>query len=275
MVRTETLERLVRPSSGVNMDGGMNPQDGETVDEILEGRLRIVQKKRGYRFSLDALLLAHFITLQEGEDVIDLGTGSGVIALILAGRVRCGRILGIDIQDELVAIAKRNVILNGFSGRIEIHRGDVRKPETICEPQSFSVAVFNPPYRRLRSGRINLDPEKAVARHEIMGTATDFLAAAAHALRPAGRVYVIYPAVRTVQLLTGTRGCRIEPKRLLPVHSCRFGSGEFVLVEGVKGGREGLKILPPLFIHDEQGGYSTEMKEIFRFLSVYPVRGGG
>jgi tRNA1Val (adenine37-N6)-methyltransferase len=256
------------------MNGELNPRDGETVDEILGGRLRIIQKKRGYRFSLDALLLAHFAVLRDGDDLIDLGTGGGIIALILAQRVHCGRVLGIDVQNELVAIAKRNVILNGLAGQIEIRRGDVRRPEFLCDPQSFSVAVFNPPYRRLRSGRMNPDPEKAVARHEIAGTAADFLAAAVHALRPEGRVYAIYPATRMVQLLARMREFRIEPKRLRLVHSCPGGSGAFVLVEGVKEGREGLKVLPPLCIHEGRGGYTSEMTEIFRDLSAFPARGG-
>ncbi len=256
------------------MDRELNPRDGETVDEILGGRLRMIQKKRGYRFSLDALLLAHFAALQEGDDLIDLGTGGGIIALVLAKRVRCGRVLGIDIQAELVAIAKRNVVLNGLAGQIEIRRGDVRRPEFLCEPQSFSAAVFNPPYRRLRSGRMNPDSEKAVARHEIAGTVEDFLAAAVYALRPEGRVYAIYPATRMVQLLARMRDFRIEPKRLRLVHSRPGGSGTFVLVEGVKEGREGLKVLMPLFIHEEQGGYTSEMTEIFRALSAFPARGG-
>jgi tRNA1Val (adenine37-N6)-methyltransferase len=256
------------------MDGELNSWNGETVDEILEGRLRIIQKKRGYRFSVDAILLAHFAVLREGDDLIDLGTGGGIIALILAGRVRCGRILGIDIQDDLIVIAKRNVILNGFAGKIEIRQGDVRRPESLCEPQSFSAAIFNPPYRKLRSGRMNPDPEKAIARHEIAGTAADFLAAAVHALRPEGRAYAIYPATRIVQLLARMREFRIEPKRLRLVHSRAGGSGAFILVEGVKEGREGLKVLPPLCIHGEQGGYTPEMTEIFKTLSAFPVRGG-
>ena len=257
------------------MDGELNLRDGETVDEILGGRLHVIQKKRGYRFSLDALLLAHFTDLYEGDNLIDLGTGCGIIALLLAQRVLCGRVLGIDIQDDFVAIAERNVVLNGLTGQIEIRRGDVRCPETLCEPQSFAVAVFNPPYRKLRSGRINPDPEKAVARHEIAGSVTDFLAAAANALRVSGRVYVIYPAGRTVQLLARMREHRVEPKRLRLVHSRRSGSGEFVLIEGVKGGREGLKVLPPLFIREEQGGYTSEMMEIFRALTAFPAHGDG
>ncbi|MBU1745007.1 MAG: methyltransferase [Proteobacteria bacterium] len=257
------------------MDANLLDPTAETVDGILVGRLRLIQRKRGYRFSLDALLIAHFTDLRNGDDLIDLGTGSGIIALILAQRFRCGRVLGIEIQDELVAIAKRNVVLNGLAGRIEIRRGDVRFPETLCGPQSFSAAVFNPPYRRLRSGRTNADPEKAVARHEIEGTVADFLTAAVYALRPEGRVYAIYPAVRMVELIARMRECRIEPKRLRLVHSRLDGGGEFVLAEGVKGGREGLNVAPPLFIYQDAGGYTPEMEEIFRDLSAFPARGGG
>jgi tRNA1Val (adenine37-N6)-methyltransferase len=257
------------------MEGDLHTRDGETVDAILDGRLRIIQKKKGYRFSLDALLLAHFAALREGDDLIDLGTGSGIIALILAQRFLCGRVLGIDIQEELAAMAKRSVVLNGLEGCVEIRIGDVRRPETLCGPQSFSVAVFNPPYRRLRSGRMNPDPGKALARHEISGTAADFLAAAVHALRPEGRVFAIYPATRMVELLMRMRERRIEPKRLRLVHSSHDSSAAFVLLEGVKGGREGLKVLPPLFIHEEAGGYTPEMMQIFSDLSAFHARVAG
>lgn len=257
------------------MEGESHAQEDETVDAILGGRLRIIQKKRGYRFSLDALLLAHFAALREGDDLIDLGTGTGIIALILAQRYRCGRILGIDIQDGLAEMASRSVALNRLEGRVEICRGDVRFPEGLCGPQSFSAAVFNPPYRRLRSGRMNPDSEKALARHEIAGRAGDFLAAAAHALRQSGRVYAIYPASRMVEMLTRMRERRIEPKQLRMVHSRSGGPGVFVLLEGVKGGREGLKVLPPLFVYGGAVGYTPEMTKIFTDLSEFPARGDG
>jgi tRNA1Val (adenine37-N6)-methyltransferase len=257
------------------MEGESHAQEGETVDAILGGRLRIIQKKRGYRFSLDALLLAHFSALREGDGLIDLGTGGGVIALILAQRFRCGRVLGIDIQEGLAEMARRSVILNRLEGKVEIRRGDVRRPESLCGPQSFSAAVFNPPYRRLRSGRMNPDSEKAVARHEIEGTVGDFLAAAVHVLRPDGRVYAIYPASRMVELLARMRERRVEPKRLRLVHSRLGGPAVFVLLEGVKGGREGLKVLSPLFIHEEAGRYTSEMMEIFTDLAAFPAHGGG
>ena len=250
-------------------------REEETADAICGGRLRVIQRKRGYRFSLDALLLAHFALLRAGDDLIDLGTGGGIIALILAKRFCCGRVLGVDIQEGLVEMARRSVVLNGLDGHVEICQGDVRNPAGFCESQSFSAAVFNPPYRRLRSGRMNPDSEKAVARHELAGTAGDFLMAAAHALRPDGRAYAIYPVSRMVEMLAQMRNRRIEPKRLRLVHSGRGGPGVFALLEGVKGGREGLKVLPPLFIYERSGAYTVEMAEIFTDLCAFPAPCGG
>ncbi|MEW6335200.1 MAG: methyltransferase [Thermodesulfobacteriota bacterium] len=248
---------------------------GETVDGILGGRLRIIQSAKGYRFSLDALLLAAFADLRAGDDLIDLGTGSGVIALILADRHRCGRVLGVEIQEQLAVMARRSAAMNHLAGRVEIRRGDVRLPAAICPPRSFDAAVFNPPYRRLGSGRTNRDSERAVARHEIEGDAGDFIAFAGYALREGGRAYTIYPAKRIVDMLCRMRAAAVEPKRLRIVHSRPGAAGVFALVEGVKGGREELAVLPPLFIYRERGGYTAEMRSIMEALSATRLDGGG
>ena len=163
---------------------------------------------------------------------------------------------------------------NGLAGCIEIRRGDIRLPESCFAPTSFDVAVFNPPYRRLRSGRMNPDPGKAIARHEIEGAAGDFLAAAACALKSRGRTYAIYPARRMVEIISRMRAVRIEPKRLRIVHSRPGGVGEFILVDGVKGGREEMTVLPPLYIYGEGSGYSAEMEAIFRDLATFRAAGG-
>jgi tRNA1Val (adenine37-N6)-methyltransferase len=256
------------------MNAAPPPGPDETLDPILGGRLRIYQPKRAGRFSLDALLLAHFVRLAPGEDLIDLGTGTGVIALVLAARGRAGRILGIDIQPGLVALAERSAALNGCAGRVAFRRGDVRSPEAFSAPRAFDVAVFNPPYRRLSSGRLNPDPERALARHEIAGAAADFLAAAAWLLREGGRAAAIYPAARMVELICRMRAARIEPKRLRMVHSRPGGTAAFVLLEGRKGGGEELAVEPPLFIYGPGGGYSGEAADLFNGLSAFPAPAG-
>lgn len=242
-------------------------KNGETIDEISGSRLRIFQKEKGYRFSIDALLLAQFVHLKKGDHIIDLGTGSGVIAVIMAQRKECGRVVGVDIQEELIDMAKRSVLLNNLEEKLVICRGDIRNIEALFDSKSFNVAVFNPPYRKLKSGRINPDDQKSIARHEIKATLQDFLNAAGYVLKRSGRAYIIYPATRMVDLLSSMRISGIEPKRMRIVHSHDDSSAEFVLVEGIKSGREELEVMPPLFIYSEGGEYTEEMTCIFRELS--------
>jgi tRNA1Val (adenine37-N6)-methyltransferase len=248
---------------------------GEGVDQILDGKIRVIQKEKGYRFSIDALLLSHFINLKAGDDVLDLGTGGGIVPMILAKRWTCVRIVGLDIQSGLIDMARRSAILNLVDGRVQLVQGDVRQIKAIFEAGSFDVVTFNPPYRRMHSGRVNPDIEKAIARHEIMATLDDFLQAAAHCLKVKGRVFLVYPAVHAVKLFNRMRARRLEPKRVVMVYSNPDSEGQFVLVEGLKAGNEGMKVLPPLFIYERGGAYTQAMQRIFSDLAAFPSAGAG
>ena len=241
---------------------------GETLERLCGGRLKILQKKKGYRFSIDALLLARFVRLKKGDRVVDLGAGSGVVGMLLACRFPgCGRVTGIEIQDDLAAMARRSVRMSGIGDRVDILRGDVRDLRPLFEPASFDAAVFNPPYRKAGSGRINPAEERALARHEIRGSAADFLSAAQYLLADGGRVFLIYPARRMAEALFAMRSRKIEPKRLRVVYSKASSGAVFVLLEGRKGGGEELKVEPALFIYREEGGYTEQMQEVFSDLS--------
>ncbi|MDP2268912.1 MAG: SAM-dependent methyltransferase, partial [Deltaproteobacteria bacterium] len=157
--------------------------------------------------------------------------------------------------------------INALAEKIALRQVDVRKVNPAFAPSSFDVTVANPPYRKINSGRINADPKKAIARHEIAGTIRDFLRAAGYVLKPAGRAYFIYPATRMVELLGAMRDAVIEPKRLRMVYSKHNKAGKFALVEGVKAGGEELEVMPPLFIYEKKGGYTAEMAGIFKELS--------
>jgi len=250
-----------------NENSGLK-RDDETMDQLFRGRLKVLQKEKGYRFSVDSLLLADFVALKRGERVVDLGTGSGVVAMILALRFPEVSIAEVEIQEDLADMAGRNIALNGLEDRIRVYPGDVKKIRELFDSRSFDVAVFNPPYRRLNSGRINPDHERAVARHEIRGTIDDFLVSARYLLKNSGRVYAIYPATRGVQLIARMRENGIEPKRLRVVYSNSSSGAVFVLAEGVKGAGEEVEILPPLLIYGSDGRYSDEMDEIFRGVSI-------
>jgi len=239
----------------------------ETVDEILEGSLKIRQSKRGYRFNLDSLILAHFAFVKSRTVNLDLGCGNGIIALVLANRYKQSRWHGLEIQDALAALAQKNVEQNGLDSRVIIDLGDARRIKKIYKPHTFDNIVFNPPYRKLDSGRVNPLPEKAIARHEISGSLSHFLFAAKYALKPKGRVFAIYPATRVVELISLFRQINIEPKRMKLVFSDAVSDAEFVLVEGRNASREELKIVPPLYIYKEPQRYTEDMKKIFSDLA--------
>lgn len=249
--------------------------DEETLDEILDGRLRVFQKKRGYRFSLDAILLAHFISLKAKSKAIDLGTGSGIIPLILAARFPHVSFAGLEIQADLAALANRSIQLNGLKEHISIIHGDARKIKNIFPAHSFDAVTFNPPYRKINSGRINPDWEKAIARHEIKGSLKDFLQAAKYLLKPGGKVFAIYPAKRLAQLVSLFRDNSIEPKRMKFVFSAAKSAAEFVLAEGRTGSREELQIEPSLIIYDQDKRYTDQMNGIFSDLASAASGGDG
>lgn len=235
----------------------------ETLGHLLPANVKILQKKRGYRFSIDSILLAHFVRLREGQKLVDLGTGSGVIPIILAMRVKSTRIWGVEIQEELAEMAKRNIEMNQLQDRIHIVKGDVRNLGDRMESEEFDIVLTNPPYRKIRSGRLNLQREKAIARHEIRGSLPDMAKVAFRLLRPKASFYLVYPAGRLADLITFLRESRLEPKELRLVHPNVEKGAKLILLEAIKGGGPALEIQPPLFIHDLNGQYSEEMRSIY------------
>ena len=224
----------------------------ETVDTFLNGKLRIIQSRQGYRFSVDALLLAEFVSIKDEDLVIDLGAGSGIISLFLATKRKVGFIVGIELQKELASQAQRNVALNELERKIAIIQGDLRH---LPLARGFAdVVVCNPPYRQHTSGRINPDESKAIARHEIAASLDAILAAAKALLKPGGRLTLIYPANRLTEVFTKMRTEGLEPKRLQIIFPDSASYAKLALIEGRLQGRSGLKILPPIF---GQGRYSV------------------
>ncbi len=230
------------------------PSHDETLDTFLNGKLRILQKKRGHRFSLDAILLSQFVRIRKNETVIDLGTGCGILPLLLSYSTKAHSFVGVEIQEGLAECARKNVVLNHLDDRISVLRQDFRKLRGTFPPGSFDVVLSNPPYRRYRSGRINPSVEKAVARHEIKGTLEDLIGIASYLLPPKGRCYLIFPALRTVDLFVALREGKLEPKRLQFVHPHFEEEAKFILAESVKISGVELKILSPLILHASDEG---------------------
>jgi tRNA1Val (adenine37-N6)-methyltransferase len=223
----------------------------ESVDEFMDGRLRMIQSARGYRFSIDAVLLSEFVTIKPGDLVVDLGTGCGIISLILLLTRPARYVVGLEIQSHLAEEAMRNAILNGFKDRVGVVLGDIRHPP--LAQGKADVVVCNPPYRPRNSGRINPATEKAIARHELMASLNDILKTAHLLLKPKGRLAIIFPVARLVDVLVRMRGFGLEPKSIRVIYPRMKSEAKLVLLEGSQGGREGLKVLPPLM---DQGDFS-------------------
>ncbi len=235
-----------------------------TCESLFNGRLTCCQHRTGYRFSVDAVLLAHFFTPRPTENILDLGTGCGIMPLILAYRWPELKLTGLEIQPDLAALARRNVEANGLGDRIDIRIGDLRQIKEIYPAGRFQRVICNPPYRKIETGRQNLDVEQATARHEISADLGAVIRVLNWLLPEGGRADLIFPAVRLGDLLDFLRRDGIEPKRLQMVHGYPGGTGRLVLVEGIKGGGAELEILPPFFIYREKDGeYSEEMARCY------------
>ena len=231
----------------------------ETIDRVFDGRVAVIQRRGGYRFALDSLLLARFVEIHGQERIVDLGAGNGVVALSLAVLNGGVEAVGVELQEDMVDRAGRAVVLNDLGERGRMVRGDVRDLATEFPFGSFDVAVCNPPYRAPRSGRVNPDRERLLARHEVEGALADFVRAGARLLRHRGRMCLVYPSERAVELLSIMRGHGLEPRRVRFVHSFARGPATLVLAEGVKGARPSLTVLPPLVIYRREDEYTEEM----------------
>lgn len=236
----------------------------ETLDTLFEGRLKILQKKSGYRFSIDALLLAHFARPHPMDRIMDLGTGCGIIPLILTFRKRAEKVIGVEIQPSLADLARRNAALNRLASRVKIWEKDFKNLEGKIWKGTFDLVVSNPPYRKMGTGRVNPRLEKALARHEFKATLQDVLRAAQYLLKEKGRLAMIYPTSRAAELLEEIYKFHLEPKRLQFVHANLKEDSRLMLVESLKEGRAQVQVLPPLFLYDTAGNYTPEAKELFR-----------
>jgi tRNA1Val (adenine37-N6)-methyltransferase len=235
------------------------PSPDETLDTFFDGRLQILQKKKGYRFSIDAVLLGQFSRIRKNEKVIDLGTGCGILPLLLSQNTKAHSFVGVEIQKELAELANKNVRLNHLEDRVWILQKDFRELKEAFPPGSFDVVLSNPPYRKYRTGRVNPAMDKAIARHEIKGTLEDLISIASYLLPPKGRCYLIFPTLRTVDLLVVLRSQKLEPKRLQFVHPHVGEEAKFILSESIKDSGVELKVIDPLILPgDESGCLSTD-----------------
>lgn len=238
------------------MESAGNRAD-ETLDTALGGRVKVYQPRKGYRFSVDAVLLARFaspvVATLNAPRVVDLCCGSGVIGLCLWELGGVGELQGLDIQQEFIKRALRAREANGYdAGKVDFRQVDLKNREELGRGGVADLVLSNPPYRPVGEGRLSADPSVAVARHEVEATLGDVVSAAAHLLKNGGSFFVVYPAFRLDHLLVECRRLGLAPQTLRLIHSNMSGNATLALLRAVKGGREQMAVLPPLYLHPER-----------------------
>ena len=236
---------------------------GERLDDLQRNHLQIIQNPEKFCFGMDAVLLSGFAKVKPGEKVLDLGTGTGIIPILLSAKSQAGHLAGLEIQPESADMAKRSVLLNGLEQRIEIVEGDIKVASQIFGAAGFDVVTCNPPYRTSGCGVINEASAKAIARHEICCSLNDVIYTSAMLLKPLGKLFMIHRPDRLCDIMCSMRENKIEPKRIQLIYPKENSESNMVLIEGIKDGNPGLKILSPIIVHEDNGNYKPEIKRMF------------
>ena len=237
-------------------------RDGERIDDLMRSGRRIIQDEREFCFSMDAVLIAHFPRFKKKSRVIDLGTGTGVIPLLIADAVE--KICAVELNSRAADIARRNVELNGLTEKISVVEGDYRLHRKIFAAESFDAAIANPPYTPVKNGAANRIDGIARARHEFTATLDDVVTAARYVLKFRGNFFMIHLASRLCEIVDALHRRQMEMKRLRLIHPKAGRDANLVMLEAVVGANAGnLKILPPLIVHNDDGSYTDEIFRIY------------
>ncbi len=225
------------------------------------GTVNITQPEKGARFTLDSLLLADFCRIKARDTILEPGSGTGIISLLLAKKFPCASIVSVEAQTSVADLCSRNISDNGLDDHIKLLNQDIREMQHIVKPASFDAIVANPPFTRTGTGRQSPIPERLASRHDRMGTIQAWLDLRIF-LRNTGRYFLVFPAGRAAEILSLLHEEKLEPKRVRFVHPRQNKSASLILIEAIKSAAAGLEVLPPLIVHEARG-YSQEMLQIY------------
>lgn len=236
-----------------------NLKSGERLDDLQINGYEIIQHPGKFCFGMDAVLLANFAKVKSGEEVLDLGTGTGIIPILLTAKTEGRRFVGLEIQEESADMARRSVLHNHLEDKVEIVTGDIKEAADIFGPVSFDVITTNPPYMIGQHGIANPSDAKAIARHEVLCTLDDILRESARVLKPGGKFCMVHRPFRLAEIMSKMVELGLEPKRMRMVHPYIDKEPNMVLIEGVRGGNSRITVERPLIVYKEQGVYSDEL----------------
>ncbi len=239
--------------------------EDERIDDLQRNQYKIIQNEKKFCFGMDAVLLSGFAKVKKDEVALDLGTGTGIIPLLLEAKYNGKHYTGLEIQEESADMARRSVALNHLEEKIKIVTGDIKEASLIFGNGTFDVVTCNPPYMTGNHGLVNKDMPKTIARHEVLCTLEDVVREASKVLKPSGRFYLVHRPFRLAEIMTTLTKYKLEPKRLTMVHPYIDKEPNMVLIECSKGGKSRIKIEPPLIVYKEQGVYTDTIYDIYGY----------
>ena len=240
-------------------------KEGERLDELHRNGYQIIQNSHKFCFGMDAVLLSGFARVSQGERALDLGTGTGIIPILLRGKTEGREFVGLEIQEESADMARRSVAYNHLEDSISIVTGDIKEAAALFGAASFDVVTCNPPYMTGSHGLVNPELPKAIARHEILCSLEDVVRETAKVLRPGGRFYLVHRPFRLAEILSMLVQYRLEPKRMRLVYPFVDKEPNMVLIEALQGGRSRITVEKPLIVYKEQGVYTDEIYDIYGY----------
>ena len=240
-------------------------KENERIDDLERNGYRIIQDTNRFCFGMDAVLLSGFARVKDGAKVLDLGTGTGIIPILLAAKTGASHLTGLEIQVDSADMASRSVRMNGLEDRITIVTGDIKEAGSLFDAASFDVITCNPPYMTSRHGLVNPEDAKAIARHEILCTLKDVIAQTAKLLRPGGNFYMVHRPFRLAEIIVFLREYKLEPKRMRLVYPFVDKEPNMVLIEANRGGRSRMTVEKPLIVYKEPGVYMPEIYDIYGY----------
>lgn len=243
----------------------INLMENERLDDLQRNGLKIIQKTDGFCFGMDAVLLSGFASVKPGERVLDMGTGTGIIPLLLSAKTSGEHFTGLEIQDEIAEMAARSVRLNHLEDRIHIVKGDIKEASRIFGAASFDVVTTNPPYMNDAHGLKNPTEVKAISRHEVLCTLEDVVREGARVLKPGGRMFMVHRPHRLIEIIQAMKSYKLEPKRMKLVHPFKDKDANMVLLEAVRGGGSWMKVEAPIIVYKEPGVYTDEIYDIYGY----------
>lgn len=239
-------------------------KENERIDDLEFKGLKIIQNCKGFCFGIDSVLLSDFAkNIKKGANVIDLGTGTGIIPILLCGKTNLNKVVGVEIQPEVAEMASRSCKLNNLENKFEILNENIKNLDKIYERNSFDVVVTNPPYKKINTGVKNIEKSKLISRHEVYAEFKDYIEISNKILKDNGEIYIVHRPERLTDILFYMREYKLEPKELRFVFSNIYSKPKLVLIKGVKNAKPFLDIKNNLYIYDENGNYTEEIYRIY------------